>query len=258
MHQDYRELSNDDLEGLEKQTLRMIVQALQQYSNEAREIFESTPATSKTEVIVLAEDLTQYALEVAEVYPINKRYAGFIDYKRARWLPHPAGLIPQILLVDAKASTENNRDTLQASQLPMDAEFTKPDGTIVTLPAGVQPHMEVVSATGQPLHAVTTSIFVHFYYRDIQGDPIRFRELMDIFVYNPDPLTTFFGAGKHSPARGEDPRIRVYFTRLRQACAWRLQQLPFAGGLNGYTRPIWRDLDEHGTETNDEFLYLPR
>src|SRR5207244_1132791 len=103
----------DDLESLEKQTLRTIVQALQQYSREAKEIFDTTKATSETEVIVLAEDLVQYALEVAECYPINKRFAGFIDYKRARWLTTPFGIFPQVLLVDAKASTENNRDTLQ-------------------------------------------------------------------------------------------------------------------------------------------------
>ncbi|MGW0103421.1 SfiI family type II restriction endonuclease, partial [Nocardia sp. NPDC003354] len=133
MHQDYRQLGLDEHELLEKQTLRMIVQALQQYSREAKEIFDVTEASSKSEVIVLAEDLTQYALEVAEVYAINKRFAGFIDYKRARWLPTPYGLLPQVLLVDAKASTENNRDTLQRSQLPMDAEFISSAGNAFSM-----------------------------------------------------------------------------------------------------------------------------
>ena len=248
----------------------MIVQALQQYSREAREIFETTLATSGTEVIVLAEDLTQYALEVAEVYPINKRFAGFIDYKRARWLPTGAGLFPQILLVDAKASKENNRDTLQASQLPMDADFTTSAGTIVHLAAGVPPHMDIIAVDGAILPAVTTSMFVHFYYRDLDNDPAgRFRELMDIYIlaiphnllksiYNPNATTTFFGQGKHSPALGETPRIRVYFPRLRAACPWRLQQLSYAGSQNGFTSARWRDIGVSGQETNDPFLYLPR
>lgn len=269
MHQDYQLLTLDELEDLEKQTLRMIVQALQQYSREAKEIFETTEADSPTEVIVLAEDLTQYALEVAEVYPINKRYAGFIDYKRVRWLPTPAGLFPQVLLADAKASKENNRDTLQASQLPMDAEFAS-GGNVVTLSAGVIPHMPIESADGQTLSAVTTSIFVHFYYRDLVGDPRgRLRELRDIYIlaiphnrlkprYNPNPQDTFFGAGKHSPARGEEPRIRVYFSRLRKMTPWRLQQLSYAGGVNGYSVPLWRDVDAAGAETHTKFLYLPR
>src|SRR4051812_47166119 len=124
MNQDYRGLSDDELEGLEKQTLRVIVQALQEYSMEARLLFESTLATRESEVIVMAEDLVQYALEVAECYPINRRFAGFIDYKRVRWMPSPHGLFPQALLVDAKASKEDNRTTLQQSQLPMAAEFT--------------------------------------------------------------------------------------------------------------------------------------
>ncbi len=66
MHQDYRYLSDDEHEAVEKQTLRTVVQALQEYSREAKQIFDNTKAPSKTEVIVLAEDLVQYALEVAE------------------------------------------------------------------------------------------------------------------------------------------------------------------------------------------------
>jgi hypothetical protein len=113
MLQDYRQLTVDQLEALEKQTLRTVVQALQEYSREAKDIFDNTPASTENEVIVLAEDLVQYALEVAESYPINKRFAGFIDYKRVRWISTPFGLLPQVLLADAKASTENNRTTLQ-------------------------------------------------------------------------------------------------------------------------------------------------
>jgi hypothetical protein len=267
--QDYRLLTLDQHEFLEKQTLRMVVQALQQYSREAKEIFDATPASSAGEVIVLAEDLIQYALEVAEVYAINKRFAGFIDYKRARWLPTPFGLFPQVLLVDAKASTENNRDTLQRSQLPMDAEFRTSSGAVVMLSAGVPPHMDIESADGSILAAVTTSIFVHFYYRDTPGTGERERELRDIYVlaiphsclkqkYNPNPDVTFFGQGKHSPARGEEPRIRVYFSRLRLACPWRLQQLSYVDGNGGFTLPRWRDVDSEGGESSNSFAYLPR
>lgn len=269
MHQDYQQLSLDEHELVEKQTLRMIVQALQQYSREAKDIFDTTRATSQTEVIVLAEDLTQYALEVAEVYAINKRFAGFIDYKRARWMPTPYGLIPQVLLVDAKASTENNRDTLQRSQLPMDAEFTTTSGRIERLQAGVPPHMLIPSANKEFLAAVTTSIFVHFYYKDDASNG-RHRDLKEIYVlaipharlkqkYNPDPQTTFFGQGKHSPKRNEEPRIRVYFSRLRSACPWRLQQLKYMNsGFSDFSVPQWRDVNSSGRETNEPFLYLIR
>ncbi len=268
MLEDYRLLSDEQLEGVEKQTLRTLVQALQQYSGEAKEIFDSTQAPSQNEVIVLAEDLTQYALEVAEIYPINKRFAGFIDYKRARWLPTPYGLIPQVLLVDAKASKENNRDTLQQSQLPMNAEFRVAGGGVAQLKAGVPRHQEINGANG-PLLALTTMDLVHFYYEytdfELTG---KYRNLIAIYVlaiphdslkgkYNPDPDTTFFGQGKHSPKRGEEPRIRVYFNRLRLACPWRLQELRYSDN-EPYTEPYWRDIDESGLESRTEFRYLHR
>lgn len=250
MIQDYRALSLDQLEDLEKQTLRTVVQALQEYSREAKEIFDGTRAWSDNEIIVLAEDLVQYALEVAESYPINKRFAGFIDYKRVRWTTTPFGMFPQAFLVDAKASTENNRDTLQQSQLPMDAEFIS-KGNNVHLAAGVPPHLRIEGHGGSNLRAVTTSIFIHFYYEKLDREEPPYRNLIAIYAlciphnllkprYNPDPETTFFGQGKHSPARQEAQRIRVYFGRLRSMCPWRLQELHYEAA--SYTIPVWRDV----------------
>ena len=63
------------------------------------------------------------------------------------------GLLPQAFLVDAKASTENNRETLQQSQLPMDADFVSKD-VHVTMNAGVPPHIELPGTMGGPLLAV--------------------------------------------------------------------------------------------------------
>lgn len=270
MLQDYRQLTLDQLEDFEKQTLRVVVQAVQEYSREAKEIFDNTRAESDTEVIVLAEDLVQYALEVAESYPINKRFAGFIDYKRVRWLATPFGMLPQVLLVDAKASTENNRDTLQQSQLAMDAEFES-RGTTVSLKAGVPPHLEIETCSA-PLVAVTTSSFIHFYYEKLDPSEPPYRNLISTYVlllphqrlkerYNPDPQTTFFGQGKHSPARQEVPRIRVYFNRLKQMCRWRLQELKYRAG-GKYTVPVWTDSQPgpNGelTETTKEFTFIGR
>lgn len=252
----------------EKQTLRTIVQALQQYSREAKDIFDNAKASSSNEVIVLAEDLVQYALEVAEVFPMNKRFAGFIDYKRARWSPFVSGLMPQVLLVDAKASKENNRDTLQRSQLPMDAEFRKADKSIGKLGAGVPGHLEIPSATSEPIYAVTTTILIHYYYQENVTEIPPFRDLRSIFAlaiphgrlkgrYNPDPDTTFFGEGKHSSARNEDPRIRVYFSRLRSACPWRLQELKYVPGQD-FSFPLWREGESLEEEIVLPFSFLPR
>ncbi|MBA4064087.1 MAG: hypothetical protein C0501_10320 [Isosphaera sp.] len=269
MIQDYRLLDLDQLERLEKQTLRMVVQAVQEYSREAKDIFEHTPAPSETEVIVLAEDIVQYALEVAECYPINKRFAGFIDYKRVRWMPTPEGLLPQALLVDAKASTEHNRITLQQSQLPMDAEFATKSGTVGRLTAGVPPHLPIRAHSGADLVAVSTSAFILFHYSAVAGaaaPPYRTSSAIYLIQlphqrlkprYNPDPGVTFFGQGKHSPARGEEPRIRVYLGRLRAMCPWRLQVLRY-GGPGGYTVPTWRDAPPGQAAVDSPFEFIGR
>jgi hypothetical protein len=268
MNQDYRLLSDEQIEQLEKATVRTAVQAVQEYSKEAKHIFDNTYAPSDNEVIVLAEDITQYALEVAECYPINKRYAGFIDYKRVRWMPTPFGLIPQALLVDAKASTESNRDTLQRSQLPMDAEFIS-NGKVHHMQAGVSPHLDIDAHGAQTLRAVATSEFVHFFYEKLNRKKPPFRKLKSIFllalphanlkhIYNPDPKTTFFGQGKHSPSLKEEPRIRVYFNRLREMQPWRLQELSYEDG-SSYTVPRWRDRDTtSGEETILDFKFIGR
>jgi hypothetical protein len=268
MEQDYSKIPDSQIEAIEKSSLRMVVQALQEYSREAKDIFDRTYASSEGEVIVLAEDLVQYALEVAETYPINKRFAGFIDYKRVRWIPTPFGLFPQALLVDAKASTESNRDTLQQSQLPMDAEFRDTRGVVHAMQAGVPPHLEIEAADGKLLHAISTSIFIHYYYERLPAGGPKLRDLKSIFVlslphgrlkakYNPNPDTTFFGQGKHSPARGEAARIRVYFSRLRGMCPWRLQELRFSPD-DRYSAPLWRDGEISTEETLSEFSFIGR
>ncbi|CAA9239540.1 MAG: hypothetical protein AVDCRST_MAG93-1262 [uncultured Chloroflexia bacterium] len=141
MKQNYEATSFDEHELIEKVALHAINQAVQEYS---REIYETTQASSATEVVVLAEDLDQYALEVAEAFPINRRFAGFIDYKRVRWLSTPFGLFPQSLFVDAKASTERNRETLQQSQRPMDAvSINNTTGAARRLVAGFPPDNDI-------------------------------------------------------------------------------------------------------------------
>lgn len=273
MVNDYRGLSLDQLELLEKQTLRTIVQALQQASAEAKDVFETTRARSDTEVIVLGEDLARSALQAAECFPIRYRFRGFIDYKQTRWVSTPFGLIPQVLLVDAKASTENNRETLQQSQLAMRAEFLGRNGAIQTLEPGVPPHVEIPSEQGSTVFAVTSSYFVHFHYeklrdKSFEDDP-PFRRLKAIYVlavphsllkgrYNPNAYHTFFGQGKHSPARGEEPRIRIYFSRFKAMCPWRLQELVYdqSAGVVGPTIPMWRDEDAVGKEVMTSFKWL--
>ena len=254
MKQDFSDLTNEQIEEIEKQTLRTIVQALQDYSREAKEIFENTFADTGDEITNLGEDVVQYALEVAELFPINKRLAGSIDYKRVRWMPSPYGLIPQALLVDAKAAKECNRTTLQQSQLPFDADFLVHNQSF-SMAAGI-PHLSIKMASGREITALSTSIFVHMYYEDIDTQITPFRRLKSIIVlavphfrlkakYNPDAETSYFGKGKESTARQEARRIRIYFDRFRRVCPWRYQELKYQTNFGGscFSEPIWIDSD---------------
>ena len=153
----------------------------------------------------------------------------------------------------------------------MDAEYETRNRVIHPMRAGVAPHLVIPATTGT-LVAVTTSLLVHFYYSDTGSQSPPYRKLQAIYVlalphqrlkprYNPNPQTTFFGAGKHSPARGEEPRIRVYFDKLRRMCPWRLQELRYADGSQ-YTTPLWRDssVGPNGAiaETNTPFDFIGR
>jgi hypothetical protein len=148
----------------------------------------------------------------------------------------------------------------------MDAEFISND-KVVRLPAGIPPHLEIGAHNGEALAAVTSSVFVHFYYKGLNSKVPPFRELQAFYVlmmphgtlksrYNPSPQTTFFGQGKHSPKRQEVPRIRVYFSRLRKLCPWRLQELQYVAGET-YTKPTWRDV-VRGNETLTTFTFIGR
>ena len=280
MLQDYRQLTEDQHAALEKQTLFAIVQALQEYSREAKRLFDYAVADGDAEVIVVAEDICQYALEVAEVYPIDERFAGFTDYKRVRWLSTSYGIVPQALLVDAKASTEDHRANLQRSQLPMNADFMVGRGAAAVahqVLAGLPQHLVLIMRTGQEpgqtveLPAPTTSVFVHFFYTAVNapvpGGPVRDLHAIIAFciphsrfktTYNPDANLAFWQKGKESPGRGEAVRIRVTLAKLSEARRWRLQRLDYANGKDGYTAPVWQDDDVHGNRVATSFLFKGR
>ena len=113
----------------------------------------------------MAEDLVQYALEVAECYPINKMFAGFIDYKRARWLCVRLASFHKRSFSMRKRQPKTFRDTLQQSQLPIDADFVNSrSGKSERLLAGFSPHLIVELLARALLYAITTTAFIQSYY----------------------------------------------------------------------------------------------
>ncbi|MBI2781289.1 MAG: SfiI family type II restriction endonuclease [Chloroflexi bacterium] len=114
----------DEIELLEKTTLRTVVQAVLDFAAEACREFQSSPDDQQD----IAEDLTREAVDTLGGYVIRKRLYGNIDYKRARWSALPNGLVPQALLVDSKAEKAGSSVTLQTSQISMPIRFNKKRG----------------------------------------------------------------------------------------------------------------------------------
>lgn len=51
--------------------------------------------------------------------------------------------------------------------------------------------------------------------------------------YNPNANDTIWLAGRNAPSRGEDFRVRLSFSRLRDKCNWRVQKIAYDEGSQG-------------------------
>lgn len=86
----------DNVELIEETAFSMVVQALEDYRDEARQIFseeDDKPAD-------IAEDITREALDSMGVSSMRGRLYGKIDYKKAAYVFLPTAL-PIALMVDS-------------------------------------------------------------------------------------------------------------------------------------------------------------
>src|SRR4030066_1304883 len=107
----------DRLEEIEKVSLRLVTQAINDYRILAQEIFrEESDLVSD-----IGEDITREAVERLGMPKIDQRLFGKVDYKRACYLFHPDYALKQALFVDSKAEKVSGQGTatLQISQLSM-------------------------------------------------------------------------------------------------------------------------------------------
>ncbi len=95
------------LEAIEKASLRLVVQAIYDFRESAKEIFEFESDL----VADIGEDITREALDKLGVSKIEQRLFGKIDYKKARYLFQPDFAIKQALFVDSKAEKISGRGT---------------------------------------------------------------------------------------------------------------------------------------------------
>lgn len=222
------------LEDVEKVTLRLVFQAIADYRQQALEIFSKETDAPMD----IAEDITREALDSMGVARVPTRLFGKIDYKRAQYVFLPNHSIKQALFVDSKAERAEGRSTatLQMSQTSMRIRQHR-GGKEVDEP-GLLPM--VVKREGEIF--LTTTVFTKYNYSEDAGT----RTLEDIIVaclpngslqdkYNPDADDTVWLAGRDAPSRGEDFRVRLSFSRLREKAPWRVQTIPIQGEI------LWDD-----------------
>ena len=217
----------DIIEQVEKATLRMVVQAICDFRNDAIEIF----AGESDLVADIGEDITREALDRLGMPTIPVRLFGKIDYKRATYLFQPEYAVRQALFVDSKAEkTEGARTaTIQTSQTSMRIRQIRQRRAV-----DVAGDMDTI-ATVRGDEYLTTTIFVKYNYSENTAidPPNRLESISALCLpngllqdrYNPGANDTIWLAGRNAPSRGEAFRVRISLVSLKNKANWRVQTI---------------------------------
>lgn len=224
-------LDLNEIEDIEKLSLRALYIAIQDFGFDAWDIFHQSNDDPKD----VAEDVTREVLDRLGGYGIGQRIYGNVDYRKARYVVLPDFSIRQALFVDSKAEKETTSATLQMSQLSMRVRQHR-GGQNVDVPGKIGTE-EVYD--GHPY--LTTILLVHYHYEAESGGsgkdvpPYKLRSITLAAIpngklqdrYNPDASDTIWGAGRNAPTRGEDFRVRLNFHALKSKETWRIQKFTY-------------------------------
>ena len=218
-------LTPDEIEEVEKLSLRWMYQAVLDFGFTALEIFRHSP----DEVKDVAEDITRELLDSFSTYHINQRIFGNVDYRKACYVLLPSQTIRQALFVDSKAEQSNSSGTMQMSQLSLHVKQMAMENAIDE-PGRLNP----VSTYGG-MDFLTTTMLLHYHYEDDAAGNHRLKEITLAAVpngrlqtkYNPTVTDGIWNVGRHAPSRGEDFRVRLSFAKLAQKAVWRVQKVQY-------------------------------
>ncbi len=231
MNHDLSNLTAEEIENVERLTLRWICQALVDFGSQPWEIFAQSPDKPGD----IAEDITREALDSLPGYNIRQRILGTVDYRKARYIILPDTTLRQALFVDSKAEKTGHTATLQMSQISLTVRQRRAGDEIAE-----RGSLPTVLAVGAEQYLVTTML-LHFGYE--QRDNEHRLECIKVCAipngalqetYNPSPDDTIWLVGRNAPSLGEDFRVRLSFSRLRGKARWRVQQAnyePRSGAL---------------------------
>lgn len=230
---DASDLMPDEIEAIEKLTMRWMYQAVVDFGFTAWEIFRH----SNDEVQDIAEDITRELLDILSGYRINQRIFGNVDYRKARYVLLPNQTVRQALFVDSKAEKSRSSGTMQMSQLSLRVRQSRSGQTVDV--AGMLPPVSVYGGW----QFLTTTMLLHYHYKD---DPVKNHFLDTVTlaavpngklqeIYNSDANDTFWIAGRDAPTLGEDFRVRLSFSRLKDKAAWRVQHVTYVEASSSIT-----------------------
>lgn len=218
-------LSLDEIERIEKLTLRWIFQAVLDFGIEAHEIFLKSPDSVKD----IAEDITREWLDRLSGFNVQQRVYGTVDYKKARYVILPDETVRQALFIDSKAEKENRSATIQMSQTSLWIRQRRAGADVNE--KGFLP--EISEYGGK--NYLTTTCLIHFKYIDDDKATHHLREVTIAAIpngklqdrYNPSAVDGIWLAGRNAPTLGEDFRVRVGFGKLKEKASWRVQTLTY-------------------------------
>lgn len=234
---DISSLSLDEIEDIEKLTLRWLVQATLDFGIEAYDIFRYSPDNVKD----VAEDITREIVERLAGYNLTQRIFGTVDYKKARYIVLPNQIVRQALFVDSKAEKSETTATLQISQTSMEIRQVR-NGVNVT-EQGQLPKVYIHDNN----QFLSSSLFLHYCYEDVDNVH-KLKSIIACCVpngllqdrYNPSHTDGFWRAGRNAPSLGEDFRVRVNFASLKEKANWRVQKI----NINANERELQHTWDD--------------
>ncbi|MHB1935147.1 MAG: SfiI family type II restriction endonuclease [Acidobacteriaceae bacterium] len=220
-------LKLDDIEDIERLSLRASWQGLLDFGFDAWEVFRQSTDDPKD----VAEDCTREMLDRFGGYGVVQRVYGNVDYRKARHIVLPDYAIRQALFVDSKAEKSNATATLQMSQLSMRVRHVR-GGESLDMPGRLK-----CIETYDGVEYLSTTLLMHYCYSSAVQDqgrdvpPYRLGQVKLAAIpngflqdrYNPHEGTGFWRAGRNAPSLDEEFRVRISFEALSAQCRWRVQ-----------------------------------
>lgn len=226
---DLSALTQDDVERIERVTMRWLFQAVIDFNVEPVVIFRNSPDSPKD----VAEDVTREILDRLTGYNIQQRVFGNVDYKKARYIVMPDQMVRQALFVDSKAEKSSINARLQMSEISMRVRQYS-GGHPIDLSGKISP---VERFNGEQF--LSTTMLVHYYYTQDAANHYALHQATLCAIpngllqdrYNPSADDTIWLAGPHAPKRGEEFRVRLGFKRLEKKALWRIQRVRYEGNV---------------------------